>query len=406
MTKPTKSSVGRQRGKQSSSKPRKSNVAKAIGSLTTKKKSSVAKRKALSKRAKVLRARKPTWTIEDGVSYSFLSKFLGCRERTRLAYVEGVTPRKASDPIEFGNIFHILAEEIPYVEEGVPPQRILSKATKRYYNAKLKKLNSNSQDYIDWMEVYESAVWTFAYYVYYWSNNAFWSWTDNRGRRRFATDRDIKFQGKETSFYHEYYLFGGDEFYVPMTGKIDGVFYHPETGKPWIMENKTKGNFKEEVIIGTVEHNLQTMFYAYNYKIKHGEWPAGVLYNIIRRSLLRCKQNETAEEYAQRIADDIAARPEHYFVRIDIELDPAFCDNYVSTVIDPALYQVWRWWDAIKENPLDPLSTKRGKYEHWMTPFGCLGPYKFSDYGDFYEVIVNGDLSRYYIRDVAHPEID
>jgi hypothetical protein len=53
-----------------------------------------------------------------------------------------------------------------------------------------------------------------------------------------------------------------------------------------------------------------------------------VVYDVVRKCQLRKKSGEEQEEFTQRIADDYATRPEHYFFREDLMFDKAAIDAF------------------------------------------------------------------------------
>ena len=71
----------------------------------------------------------------DGITYSLLSKFMGCRERTRLSYVEGWISKNFSVPLEFGNLFHLLKE----VRYSGASMKASLKSSEKYIQSKIKK---------------------------------------------------------------------------------------------------------------------------------------------------------------------------------------------------------------------------------------------------------------------------
>ena len=73
----------------------KNNVKKKLGNLR-------------SKKSKV--RVDPLWTIDDGITYSLISKFMNCRERFHISQVQGWKPKGINVPLEFGNMFHLLTE--------------------------------------------------------------------------------------------------------------------------------------------------------------------------------------------------------------------------------------------------------------------------------------------------------
>ena len=62
------------------------------------------------KRRKSQKPNKPLWKLEDGITYSGLSTWEQCREQFSLQWIDGLTSRKVSIPLEFGSIIHYALE--------------------------------------------------------------------------------------------------------------------------------------------------------------------------------------------------------------------------------------------------------------------------------------------------------
>ena len=101
-------------------------------------------------------------------------------------------------------------------------------------------------------------------------------------------------------------------------GYRDGIF--EQNGKTWILETKTKsridGNLEEA--IGFDGQILLYVVATEAHPSMQGKKITGVLYNVIRKPGLKRKAEESFQEYAQRIKDDIQKDHAHYFKRYEI----------------------------------------------------------------------------------------
>ncbi len=103
-----------------------------------------------------------------------------------------------------------------------------------------------------------------------------------------------------------------------LAGKIDGIVQLPD-GRLAVLEYKTAG----EDIGPAGEYwprlrcDGQISLYVLAAR-SMGFDVAAVLYDVTRKPTIRLRQNETPEEYSQRLYEDIDARPDYYFQRREI----------------------------------------------------------------------------------------
>jgi hypothetical protein len=176
---------------------------------------------------------------------------------------------------------------------------------------------------------------------------------------------------------------------VPLRGRWDAVY--EQADGIWLMENKTKSRVDEEAILASLPFDLQTMLYVHALQ-KHTERDvSGILYNVIRRPLLRQKKKETSSEYLLRIQDDILTRPEHYFMRWKVDLVAQDVVDWVARSFDPILEQVACWWESIKADPFEPW----GSPLHYSNPKALFTMYGRSRY---FNLITRGSTEGLYQR--------
>lgn len=105
---------------------------------------------------------------------------------------------------------------------------------------------------------------------------------------------------------------------IRMVGELDAIGNYE--GARMIVEHKTSS---EDITPGsaywrrvtTSDAQVSTYLYA---SAQLGLGAERILYDVLRKSALRGKKGETDAELEERAADDMAARPEHYFQRAEI----------------------------------------------------------------------------------------
>lgn len=324
----------------------------------------------------------PLWDLEKhGISYSMISKFLECRERFRLANVEGWTETALSVPLEFGNIFH---ECLEAQARGKSWQR----ATSVYYKKQSANYTPSEREAL--ATVCGVVEVTYPRYMAHWNNDAnkvyFYREQEFRVTRKLPSGRTII-----------------------LVGKMDAAFnYKTSPTQDWLQENKTKGQIDDHLIQNTLDQDLQTMIYSYAMGQLRGKKPVGVLYNVIRRTQLKRKVNETLSDFLARIAEDIDKRPDFYFKRWEHPLTDNHVEEQLSKNLDPILEQIYDWWESIKRSPFDPWVNEDGEQNllHWARPFGVYDPMGVKGYGSFFQLFTQGSYHGLTQRDRAFMELD
>lgn len=327
-----------------------------------------------------------------GISHSFISKWLGCRERARLASVEGWRPIGFNVPLEFGNIFHLMKEF--YYESYLKQNGFndTNKIADSYVTSRAINKNLSSQEINDLEKLSGIVKITFKEYVKHWRSTT-WD-ADSK-----YTDKDTKWASTEEDFRVPYRLPNGTV--VRLTGSIDGTFLHPSTGAPMILENKTKGRIDKDQYVELLAQDNQTLLYTLCYFLKNGVLPQGTLYNIIRVTNMKPHKGESATDYAERVGTDIRSRPEHYFMRWETTIDMDDLERYMDQTLNPILLGIVKWWESIKKNPQRPFEDENGNPnpEHWVRPFGMYAGSPLDIANEFKEIILYNDYSNYELRE-------
>jgi len=133
---------------------------------------------------------------------------------------------------------------------------------------------------------------------------------------RYAHNEVVKELHAETEFRMP--LSGSRTFDV--AGKIDGLGVLHD-GRLALVEHKTSG----EDISDTSDYWLRLRFNQQIYQYVLAACALGwdvshVIYDVARKPMIRVKQNETVEQFGQRLAEDTQARPEFYFARREVPI--------------------------------------------------------------------------------------
>jgi hypothetical protein len=327
-----------------------------------------------------------------GISHSFISKWLGCRERARLGSVEGWRPKGFQVSLEFGNIFHLMKEfyYTDYVGQ-VSFDRVFNVADE-YVKSRILNNALSGNETKDLERLSSLCKVTFKEYIKYWKTTT-WDADD------LYTDDKTNWVSCEEEFTVPYRI--PNNSVVRLTGMIDGTFMHPATGAPMILENKTKSRIEKEQFSELLAEDNQTLMYTLCYYLKKGVLPQGTLYNIIRVSAMKPHKNESAADYAERVGADIRSRPDHYFMRWETTIDMSDLDRYMQRTLNPILIGIVKWWESIKKNPQCPFENEDGSpnQEHWVRPFGMFSGGIKDIANDFKEIVLYGDYSNFELRD-------
>jgi len=319
--------------------------------------------------------RKPKWNLyEDGISYSALSKWINDRERFRIRAVEGLAPVGLSEPIEFGNLFHQLLE---WYSAGMKQKSALDRRLARYLRE-----NKATKEVVGISRIVFEV---FMLYADYWD------------------DSDKRFIEQEAVFEVMFEVSNGRS--IPIRGRRDSVYRATDNGL-YLMENKTKGQIDHVFLESALPFNLQTMMYCHSIQMDYNEEPRGVLYNVIRRPGLRQKVKETDSEFCKRVREDITDRPDHYFVRHQVEFAKNDVSNFVKYTLRPLMEGLVVWWESIKHDPFNPWTLSNGSVNphHYLRPFGIYDPMS-NGKGEYFDYVTRGSRVGLVEVDTLFPEL-
>ena len=178
----------------------------------------------------------------------------------------------------------------------------------------------------------------------------------------------------------------GTEYETFLRGKIDGSF-QLKNGGTWLFETKTKSRIDEEILADILPFEMQANIYLSVLRRIDKKNPSGLLYNIIRRPSLRQRKSESIKSFADRITQDVKERPDWYFVRMEMSVDPTEIDRFEMGLED-LVSDFLLWW-----------SGKSGHYKntnHCQNKFGVC---------PFIALCLRNEKSNYFKRESVFREL-
>ena len=344
--------------------------------------------------------RNPLWKLDDGISYSILSKFDVDPHRFHLDYVQGWKPTGVNFPIEFGQIFHHLTEAS---DMGFTDDKLES-ICNNYVNKRITKGDITEAEANNFLFVGKISFITFKNYRAHWQQNPSIIHNDNP-----VYQKDFSWLGREVKFKVPYELPNGIKVFL--RGKKDGRFDPMNGQRPWLLETKTKGTISEHVIRTSLHKDLQVGLYAVADQIEHGEYPEGVLYNVVRRTQMKPRKGETPQEFGDRLEKDILSRPSYYFMRHAHIFTDYQLEAFITRQLNPSIFKLVTWWNSIKDDPMNPFITRDAEgnevpnLHHYERGFGQYDSMAHGK-GEFYEIICNNEYRSYEQKEHAFPELE
>jgi len=282
---------------------------------------------------------------KDGVTQGCLSTFQACREKARL-YLDGWSAKVESSALVYGTIGHAVLEDIYSQKLGrIPTKQDVIKSVRKIEKVWWKEHKSpdprTAQDLELALLVAEA---TLPDYFNFW-------------KKDFSR---LKWVMVEGSFNEPIKL--DDGTVVPVRGKIDGAFKSPNL---WLFETKFKSMINEDDLVDTLPLDKQINVYLWALARKFKTTPAGVLYNIVRRTSLRQSKGESLLQFSKRIAEDIKARPTFYFIRLEISISKKEIETFEQ---------------ELKGMVQDFADWTRGKVPHYKCSEMCVTKYGKCNY--------------------------
>lgn len=350
----------------------------------------------------------PVWKgpIVDGVTFSMLAKFMGCRERFRCTVIDGIRPVQVFNArIEYGQMWHVCEEEFARTK-GTDDNWI--RALLNYTKGLVQEYRDKQEQIQD---LYRMCLLQFPIYKTFWKHQP------------DVKDRLPLFQ--EKVFDVPYTLPSGAT--IRLRGKWDSVdvIGKGKSAAVYLQENKTKSDIKPEQIKRQLSFDMQTMIYlvAMSEAAKlDSDWPAcpigGVRYNVVRRPCSGGKgsirqhaptksnpQGESADDFYGRLTEIIrtASGPDwgvgpkenFFFARWKVDIGQRDIELFRNQCLDPILEQLITWYDwvASDEGRKDPFAWSTFTNDppvHWRHPFGLYNVLDEGGSSDFDEYLLTG----------------
>lgn len=371
--------------------------------------------------------RAPLWAGPEsndrngGISFSYLSRWLTCRERFRVKVIEGWgPPDRFVHQVEYGNMWHVCEEELSRNPDRVRELQGDFWFELQQYGKQLCAKYPLDQEKIEhWYNVCKVQ---FPIYVAHWSQKG-------------APKTEPLFQ--EQVFNVPYRLPSGRTVYL--RGKWDGGLLRTDKRGPglWCRETKTKGDVDVMALQRQISYDLQTMIYVV--ALNHGEgeiWQKlrerfpgkgrkpipvrGIDYNVVRRPLSGGKgtirqhkptkanpRGESNAEYYARLSEIIAnasgedwetpVGENWFFHRWTAEITPSDVKRFRERTLDPILEQLCDWYGHVTTGDpfrpfvkVDATNSLDQSAIHWQHPFGCENSVDLYGASDIDEYLLSG----------------
>jgi len=280
--------------------------------------------------------------------------------------VLGWKAREFSSAIEFGLAFHHICE---HVSTGA---QTIEQAKSVYIGRRLKQMPSRPEEMT---KIVEQAAIVCEGYFKHWE-------VHNRKYTFLQREKVLDVRHKGTR----------------IRGKIDGIVQFNNTHGIW--ETKTKGRIDEEGIERTLDQDTQTMLYCLGYALDTEVWPTFVLYDVVRQPAIRQTQKETLEQFHKRLLEDIAERPDHYFIRWHESVTRQQIQKWQIEFLDKILCEIGLWYKEVIQNIEKPFLSPR----HYRSPKALLGLFGGAK-TEFFDAWTKNDYSSLYRSKIPFPEL-
>lgn len=324
--------------------------------------------KLVIRKSKVATPRYHFDPLSQGISQSQIGTRMECEEKARLNTLLGWTPKGSSKPLIWGTTFHGMLEagyKGLRATKTWPTQSVLITNSERELAEEYPNPVTSTKDIIE--ECFLETIPMIGPYRDRWA----------------SSDDKVKWLKVEDAF-----RIPVAPGIPPVKGKFDAVFEHPRFGVG-LLETKTKSQISSN-LTDYLPLDLQLAWYL-TALAKEGLKPKTVWYNIIRRPGLRRGKDESAKDFQARIVADVKLRPDHYFVRVPVTLEPKelqFANDRVKYLLD----EYYRWYQRTDKNTRC-LGFNSGS---------CEGKYGTCAY---LPICSNQDYSNHYIREHVSPEL-
>jgi hypothetical protein len=323
----------------------------------------------------------------DGVTSSFASAFRGCKEQTKLTYVYGRSPRSSTLAFDYGLINHYVLQHAygPGQESVQPGKAWIEQALECYQGV----WRNNNPGAMPWQEEQQELALGLASAVLpsYFHR---WNGDFNGGKYTYGCGVTIPAEWLATEQQFEVPFRFPDGKETVIRGRMDGVFRDVK-GRIWVLDTKCLSVVKVEDILDTMQYDFQHMIYLYAANWLYGEYPAGMIRNIVRRPTLYRRKNEETDAFCQRVRKDAEnpKRWDHYFSRFMCAMTPLEIEQWQILTLNPFMLDVRLWWEGVTPHYANP--------DALVTKYGRCG---------LFNEIVKGDTTMSFRRTAPHPELE
>ncbi len=213
------------------------------------------------------------------LSYNNGSTFRGCQKKFYWRYIEHLEPVIKIPSLTLGAVLH---EGFDLFFKGGADQEVYQYIADKFTEELAKQEASDQEDLLIAKYIALGMWWNYPY-------------------------KKEKFDQIASEERFEIPLING----VKLVGKVDGRVH--QHGNWWVRELKTTG-LTQRQFEGRCSTSAQGTGYVYG-MIKLGYDVKGILYDYIKKPLLRKGVNETADEFGRRIMHDYKTRPKLYYSR-------------------------------------------------------------------------------------------
>jgi len=225
------------------------------------------------------------------LSYSFIQEFQTCPKKTLYNRIKGIRPKKEPSYYILGNMVHA----------GIEAWMMDLNVQKAIDNVceKVDIRPMNQKERTDFQIDRSIAIGILDAY-----------------RIRYSTDK-TRFGKLQTEKRIDFTI--SKDPYIYYRSVID-MLVQDEDGKWWVYDHKTAGQINDNYLQQASISN-QTLGYLYAARKFLGEWPKGIVYNIILKPSIRPRKKrnpETLDQFCSRLYQEYTTNPDKYFYREDI----------------------------------------------------------------------------------------
>ena len=213
------------------------------------------------------------------LSYNNGSTFRGCQKKYYWRYIEHLEPVVRLPSLTLGAVLH---EGFDLFYKGGSDQEVYQYLADKFNEEIAKQEVSDQEDLLIARYIALGMWWNYPY-------------------------KKEKYDQVSSEEHFEIPLLDGVRF----VGKVDGRVH--QHGNWWVRELKTTG-LTQRQFEGRCGTSAQATGYVYG-MVKLGYDVKGVLYDYIKKPILRKGVNETADDFGRRIMKDYKDRPKLYYAR-------------------------------------------------------------------------------------------